>query len=179
MIVTDVEVGGRATVAYVAEFGPQASHVGSAAVRARPRMADRPLLNAPYIEGAIAVVERGNIPVVEKARRCQDAGAAAVIVINTDEEPMMTRGHRHSDGWVDAGGDIEIPVLVVPRSAAGLFDGAPVTRIGFGVASADLSRLGRRRSSRGTKYFGGIFCAPTRMETHDDATLYSGIKIKR
>lgn len=138
MIVTDIDVGGRASVAYVAEFGPQSAHVGSTAVRARPRMADRPLLNAPYVEGAVAVVERGNIPIVEKARQCQDAGAAAVLVINTDEEPMMTRGHRHSDGWVDAGGDIQIPVLVVPRSAAGLFDGAPVTRIDFGVSSAGL-----------------------------------------
>ena len=41
-----------------------------------------------------------------------------MLIVNTDERPLLARGHRHRDGRHDSGSDIDIPVVVVPQSAA-------------------------------------------------------------
>ena len=138
----------------IAEFGSREARLsGVAAVHAVPAMAEAAITNE--VRGTVAVVQRGAVPLVEKARKAQvsassllrrgaaahpltracaaagsqDAGAVGVLIVNTDERPLLARGHRHRDGRHDSGSDIDIPVVVVPQSAAATLSagGAEVT----------------------------------------------------
>ena len=106
--------GGLLVHAVPAAFGcfthdlPRAS-----CVLAQPELADRPLTNAADALGAVVVVKRGGVPFVEKARHAQQAGAAAVVIVNTAHEPYMAHGHTYADGRVDDGRGLSVPVVCV------------------------------------------------------------------
>ena len=120
------------TLGIVAGFGPRsASLPNCAAVAVQPAMAESNLTNADEVRGCVAIVRRGGgVPLVLKARRCMDAGARAVLIVNSDDHPLVADAHRSPESdRLDAGGDITVPVLVVPRSAAALLqsDGVGVS----------------------------------------------------
>ena len=110
--------GGLLVHAVPAAFGcfthdlPRAS-----CVLAQPELADRPLTNAAEALGAVVVVKRGGVPFVEKARHAQQAGAAAVVIVNTAHEPYMAHGHTYSDGRVDDGRGLSVPVVCLRYGA--------------------------------------------------------------
>ncbi len=114
-------LNGQEVNATAAGFGPTVELVSAAqtvnglAVAANPPLADGPLRNAAALRGQIAVVERGSVSFVEKARRLQAAGAAAVIVLNVDEADYVPLGMVG-----DSGSDIAVPVVCVRRSSAEL-----------------------------------------------------------
>ena len=74
-----------------AAFGPRvdaaaegASPVRGQIFRAEPFRAHRELANAALLRGAVAFVGRGGCTFAEKAARCAEAGAIAMIVANND-----------------------------------------------------------------------------------------------
>ena len=131
--VLQVVVSGRpdmaAIVANQAVFGPAEVSVAEACcVQALPRVADSPLTNAQDVAGNIAVIDRGVVPVVEKARRAQQAGAVAVFLINSEDKPYAPSGHG-----ADKGKDITIPVVTIPRTdGLRLQEGLPGLRCSAG-----------------------------------------------
>jgi hypothetical protein len=82
-------------------------------IRAQPDLADAPLHNASDARGALVLVTRGAVPFVEKARRVAAAGAAAIVIVNNVNEPYVAHGHQYSDGRIDDGDGITIPVVCV------------------------------------------------------------------
>ena len=64
-------------------------------MQALPAVADRPLTNAQDLAGSVALIDRGVVPVVEKARRAQQAGAVAVVIVNTDDKGFAPSGAPH------------------------------------------------------------------------------------
>ena len=114
-------LNGQQVEATPAGFGPTVEPVAAAqtitglVVVADPPLADGPLRNADALRGQISVVERGSVSFVEKARRLQAAGAAAVVVLNVDEADYVPLGMVG-----DPGSDIAVPVVCVRRSSAEL-----------------------------------------------------------
>ncbi|KAF1776311.1 Ankyrin repeat-containing domain [Phytophthora cactorum] len=53
-----------------------------------PLLADKPLINAKELGGAVALMRRGSCSFPEKLERVQRAGAVAAIVCNDDEEDL-------------------------------------------------------------------------------------------
>jgi len=97
-----------------AEFGPQAFDLTGALVQAQDAAnADGPattdgctaLTNAAAVAGKIAVVDRGTCTFVVKAKNAQDAGAAALLIVNN-----VSPG---APGMSGTDATIEIPVLSV------------------------------------------------------------------
>jgi hypothetical protein len=91
-----------------AGFGKR-SPVTAEAVMCDPERADAELKNADQLKDKWAVVKRGANSFAEKVRRAQAAGAAGVIIVNSD------------DSLVKAGGDdgeekIKIPALLVSNA---------------------------------------------------------------
>lgn len=76
---------------------------------ADPLLADGPLVNAADVDGSLVVIVRGVVPFVEKARRAQQAGAQAVLFINTDDKAYVPLGMTGDE-------DITIPVACVTAS---------------------------------------------------------------
>lgn len=72
--------------------------------------------NLDEVEGAAVLAMRGGCPMAEKARRLQDAGAAAVVLINNEEGLVAPQGA----GPGSALRDIGVPVVMVTQ-AAGAF----------------------------------------------------------
>ena len=116
-----LNLNGQQVEATPAGFGPTVEPVAAAqtitglVVVADPPLADGPLRNADALRGQIGVVERGSVSFVEKARRLQAAGAAAVVVLNIDEADYVPLGMVG-----DPGSDIAVPVVCVRRSSAEL-----------------------------------------------------------
>jgi hypothetical protein len=101
--------------ATVAAFGERVARLSNVPlVRAYPPLADAQLSNPHEIRGAVAVIARGGVPFVEKARRAQAADAVGVIFINDADEPYVALG-------MDGDSDIVLPVVCVRRS-----DGAAI-----------------------------------------------------
>ena len=99
--VLQVVVEGRSdfppVLAHQAQFGPTEVSVQDArCVQALPAVADRPLTNAQDLAGSVALIDRGVVPVVEKARRAQQAGAIAVVIVNTDDKGFAPSGAPHT-----------------------------------------------------------------------------------
>ena len=80
-------------------------------VDAVPSMADAELENEAAVKGSIMLVTRGAVPFVEKVKRASAAGAAAVIVVNTNDA-LMAMGEDRS-GYTSG-----IPVLMIKSSDA-------------------------------------------------------------
>jgi len=59
--------------------------VRATAIRTVPELADSDIANAASVSGSVAVITRGGCTYVDKARRAMAAGAAAVVIVNTDE----------------------------------------------------------------------------------------------
>ena len=91
-----LRVGSPATVAGdysvgMANFGPQSFSVtgdlalgnDGTSLPNSPFNACEPLINGPDIAGKIAVVDRGTCSRAIKVKNCQDAGAIAVVVVDT------------------------------------------------------------------------------------------------
>ena len=70
-------------------------HIVGEVVHAVPNDASTPLLNV--VGGAIVMVQRGVVAFATKVRHCQDAGAVAVVIVDTmhtcDESLAMCAGH--------------------------------------------------------------------------------------
>ena len=89
-----------------AEFGGLSDEAGEICL-ADPLPADRELVNKSSMQGKVAVVVRGVVPFVEKARRAAEAGAVALIVINNEDSLYQcTAAGAECD-------DIKIPVVCV------------------------------------------------------------------
>ena len=101
-------VGGEAVYFATATFGLQATRleVPVAAVAARPVLADAELTNVADLAGKVVVVRRGSCPFYEKARRVQEAGAVAMIVID-DGQGVIPMGDADS-----AAGDVTIACVM-------------------------------------------------------------------
>jgi hypothetical protein len=101
--------------ATVAAFGERVARLRDMPlVRAYPPLADSPITNADEMRGAIAIIARGKVPFVEKARRAQAADAVGVIFINEADEPYVALG-------LEGDSDVVIPVVCITRS-----DGAAI-----------------------------------------------------
>ena len=106
-----LSLNGQVVEATPAGFGPTIEAVAAAhtvaglAVLADPPLADSPLRNADDIRGQGAV-ERGSVSFVEKARRLQAAGAAAVLVLNVAEADYVPLGMVGDPGF-----GIAVPVV--------------------------------------------------------------------
>ena len=109
-----IELKGGTTVPCAsAAFGMRAVKLrgNCSCIHAVPFVADASLINADEVKGNIAVVERGICTMVAKARFAQQAGAVAVVIINSDDSLM----HPGDDGTA---GDIFIPVVSVALCSA-------------------------------------------------------------
>ena len=135
-----LQINGSAVKFQYADFGPLSPFSGSA-VMAVPELADSELTNAQELSGAVAVVKRGNSDPTqggtachEKARRAQDAGALAVIVVNDDEIIRIGDPDYEAE-------DIAIPVLSVENSVdwGELNEGIEVSLVPKGKHSSELS----------------------------------------
>ena len=84
-----------------------------------------------------------------------------MLIVNTDERPLLARGHRHRDGRHDSGSDIDIPVVVVPQSAAAPLSGvvAP-TGNAFATHSA-ISVQGATALDSGREYLANFGLLPS------------------
>ena len=106
----DVTVGSYSCVGTVAAFGAAGARVSEVpAVVTQPALADSDLQNSALIKGSLAIIERGVVPFVEKARRAQSAEAVAVIFLNTEDKPYVPLG-------MEGDADITIPVMCVKRT---------------------------------------------------------------
>ena len=104
---------GRQRFAVVAEFGNRQAEITGRAVWAEPHYAESDLTNGAAISGAIAIIHRGgSTSFFDKARRAQEAGALAVIVINHDDRPFLAHHEAHEPAE-----GIVIPVVCVPYGA--------------------------------------------------------------
>ena len=68
----------------------------------------------------MAVVERGVVAAVDKARRVQAAGAVGCIIVNSNDKAWRPGGHTSTGmpagaATADAE-DVDIPVLICPVS---------------------------------------------------------------
>jgi hypothetical protein len=88
-----------------------------------PFLGDGPLKQLPGTAragGTAVLLKRGSVPFVEKARRAAGIGAAAVIVVNTEQQHFVMQGHEYNDSLhtgrqIDNGEGLEsLPVICVP-----------------------------------------------------------------
>ena len=118
LLIDDAPATRARVVGVIAEFGARsASWNRKPTVPVVPVMAEEPITNE--VSGCVAVVQRGSVPLVVKARRAQAAGCVGCIILNTDDRPLLAHGHRFDDGSEDSGHDIYIPVSAAPSSVVG------------------------------------------------------------
>eukprot|EP01043_Picozoa_sp_COSAG02_P052747 COSAG02_NODE_5731_length_4083_cov_2.935492_2_plen_1000_part_00 len=81
-----------------------------------PPLADTPLLAARSagFQGHIAVAYRGGVPVSTKAQHVQDAGAAGLVLINSDDHAWVPCVKTADEKL--AASKINIPIVIVPKS---------------------------------------------------------------
>lgn len=106
-ILAESDGGGNQIVCTRAQFGLQADPawanmvVRGKIVRVEPWQAQRDIENGDEVKGAIALVGRGGCQFTDKARRCQEAGAAAVVIVNHSDVLFNVLGQMH---------DMKLPV---------------------------------------------------------------------
>ena len=104
---TDLFVNGEKYPSITADFGCQDFTVQSAPMTTvTPANASTPI--EEDLAGKVAVIDRGEVTFVQKAKAAQDKGAIAVIIVNTDDE-LMKFGKGDSD-------EISIYVCCVSKS---------------------------------------------------------------
>ena len=129
-----------------AKFGSHSPIVHVAAVLCDPEFVDQDLRNTEQLSQKVAVAKSGGPSFVKKAQRAQKAGALALIVINTDNNPMVSPldgGHDNTPmvpnrlrlpplDEDDSTSPVTIPVLVVESDAGAwlLQEGSHVTLVG-------------------------------------------------
>jgi tetratricopeptide (TPR) repeat protein len=124
-------LAGRAVPFATAAFGATKCGLHAAnAVAVDPPRADGELTNGSALSGHVAVVERGVISFVQKARRVQKAGAIAVLFVNNDEQLFTVGGE-------DGHEDVTIPVAMIRRLDGVVFK----QKVTEGSASVSLSYL--------------------------------------
>ncbi|MDB5046548.1 MAG: putative Peptidase family protein [Deinococcus sp.] len=113
---SDVRVGSR-TLAGRALEGSTGGEITARAVKV-PGVGTAEDFRAVNVRGQVAVVQRGQIPFLDKARNALAAGAAGLIVVNNAEQELQGRlGER-----------VVLPALTVTSTAgAALSDGQQVT----------------------------------------------------
>lgn len=79
---TDPEEAGSLVRALNSHHGPQRYDLVGEVRMAVPNTAHDVLINEDEIRGKVAVVLRGGVPMIEKVKRVQEAGAVAVIIID-------------------------------------------------------------------------------------------------
>lgn len=121
-----------------AEFGAQ-EMVTAPIVMVHPPLADSDLINAESIAGKVAVVARGGCLFIDKVRRCQDAGAVAVVIVNSNDELHVPVATDLAGNFVDASW-VHIPVVCIKNSYHWLLDGEELT-IQFSRSKEEGSRL--------------------------------------
>ena len=131
-----------------AQFGTRAPIAHVAAVLCDPECADQELRNAEQLNQKVAVVKRGGNTFGEKARRAQQAGALALVIINSDNELFAAKGD-------DSASPVTIPVVLVTSDAgtALLQEGSHVTLVGCRIdilkaligAGADVNLASQHR----------------------------------
>ena len=92
------------------DFSTGVPNLGSQSYRlvaADPRLACSPLQNAADVAGAVALIERGDCTFEEKGAAAQAAGAAAVIVYDSEVGAYFTAS--------SSGGAVAIPLMLIPR----------------------------------------------------------------
>lgn len=107
-----LQVGARVLSQFAgmrAEFGPPFSPSPRPVVAAKPELACGALQNARAVRGAYALVQRGVCTFMAKASALEAAGAAGVVVINSDDRTFSPPA---GDSSVDPP---RIPTLLVSR----------------------------------------------------------------
>jgi len=117
-------IGGQQIVCTRAEFGLQADPewanmvVRGRVVRCEPWQAQHDIANALEIKGCIALIGRGGCQFTEKARRAQEAGAIAVVIVNHSDVLFNVLGKMPS---------MKLPIVsITKRDADTLSDGTMV-----------------------------------------------------
>jgi len=99
----------------LAAFGPApgdpAWNVSGNVVLAEPILADVPLTNPVVVSGKIALIDRGAVDFSLKVYYAQQAGAIAVIIANTDDNPITMAAGSFAD-------EITIPSAMIKKSDA-------------------------------------------------------------
>ena len=103
---------GANTIDFVrGEFGTfDGNKIHARIVCAVPDMAQTALSNSSQLQGAIAVVKRGACTFVEKALRVQEAGALAMVAVNSADVLLRPADSQKT------GGGVSIPVVGVRSS---------------------------------------------------------------
>ena len=68
---------------------PQHHDITAEIVRAEPFNAATPLTNAAVVRHRLVMVERGQVPLLVKARHAQDAGALGIVVADLDGQCLV------------------------------------------------------------------------------------------
>ena len=116
-----IETSGKGLPFIRAEFGLKIDDAEGDICRADPLTADAELKNKADMKGKVAVVCRGVVPFLEKARRAAEAGAIALIVVNDEDMPYKCTASGEDDSAVT------LPVVCVGQLHGNqLVDGARV-----------------------------------------------------
>lgn len=130
--------------ASVAHFGPQTTQAALLEVEARPVLASpvngewdgeddqegsggvRPLENADEVHGNMVVMTNtADFSGVQMAKIAQDSGAAALLLVNVDEERPDDISRLPAEEGSD---EIEIPVVMISMNSANVLTSASVNR---------------------------------------------------
>lgn len=134
--------------ASVAHFGPQTNQAALLEVEAQPILANpvngvfpdakdsggegaeqdsktiRPLINADEVHGNLVVMTNtGHLTGIDMAKIAQESGAAALVVVNVDEERPDDISRLPSGEGAD---DIDIPVVMISLNSANVLTTATV-----------------------------------------------------
>jgi hypothetical protein len=99
-----------------AQFGTRAPIPHVAAVLCDPECADQELRNVEHLNKKVAAFKRGGNTFGEKARRTQQAGVLALIIINSDNELFAVLDTCAEPGN-DSASPVIIPVVLVAADA--------------------------------------------------------------
>eukprot|EP01043_Picozoa_sp_COSAG02_P038663 COSAG02_NODE_2998_length_7580_cov_3.352493_3_plen_156_part_00 len=106
----------RSIDAMVSKFGASSADLqGVLLVVVDPFLVDTcQLANADELKDAVVLCGRGNIPFVEKAKRLQAFGAAAVAFVNTGDEPFCPLNSGTAQPGADD--DVVIPAVCIQKT---------------------------------------------------------------
>ncbi|KAF0683586.1 Aste57867_24352 [Aphanomyces stellatus] len=120
----DVTSEGSFVPAWGSHYNPDSFHVHGEIVYAVPNTANEDLYNAHHVHGRIALVDRGDVPIVEKVKRVHEAGGVGVVVVDSGEcgagftcgvlGTPTSNGFLEQDEWFKWK-SIRIPVVLVRR----------------------------------------------------------------